>query len=72
MASAKGLDRSVCHASVHSRPIHSVLQRNLLRRPHVSDRRGNTIQISRLHLLYDEIWHLMAAIDTVLSAQEAE
>jgi adenosylmethionine-8-amino-7-oxononanoate aminotransferase len=54
-------------------PIHSVLHRNLPRRPHVSDRRGNTVQISPPFIATDdEVRRLVAAIDTVLSAQEAK
>ncbi|MFF9033121.1 hypothetical protein [Streptomyces iakyrus] len=54
-------------------PIHSVLHRSLLRRPHASDRRGNTVQISPPFIATDdEVRRLVAAIDTVLSAQEAK
>jgi hypothetical protein len=50
-----------------------VLHRNLLRRPHVSDRRGNTVQISLPSIATDdEVRRLVAAIVTVLSAQEAK
>ena len=52
-------------------PIHSVLHRNL-RRPHVCDRRGNTVRISPPFITTDELRQLVAAIDTVLSAQEAK
>ncbi|MFF0087159.1 hypothetical protein ACFYR1_47015 [Streptomyces canus] len=42
-------------------------------RPHVSDRRGNTVQISPPFIATDdEVRRLVAAIDTVLSAQEAK
>ncbi|MEW2051841.1 hypothetical protein [Streptomyces sp. NPDC005476] len=54
-------------------PIHSVFHHNLLRRPHVSDRRGNTVQISPPFIATaDEVRRLVAAIVTVLSAQEAK
>ncbi|MYS89044.1 MULTISPECIES: hypothetical protein [Streptomyces] len=53
-------------------PIHSALHRNL-RRPHVSDRGGNAVQISLPFVTTDdEIRQLVAVIGTVLSVQEAK
>jgi adenosylmethionine-8-amino-7-oxononanoate aminotransferase len=50
-----------------------MLHRHLLPRRPISDLRGNTVQISPPFITTDdEIRQLVAAIDTVLSAQEAK
>jgi adenosylmethionine-8-amino-7-oxononanoate aminotransferase len=53
--------------------IHSLPHRDLLPRPLASDLRGNTVQISPPFITTDdEVRQLVAAIDTVVSAKEAE